>query len=140
VFVEMVRRKKAKLADNRLSSERVARCLSDSNPYKERVLDIVKGVEMCTADDYTDCKYEERPALEKLFMETAAAVEKMCFDSFWEEGLSIILTEHSVKAIEDLGLCIASWAKKHGKECGRPITNGSDRRRMNSAHIPNSKL
>jgi hypothetical protein len=30
--------------------------------------------------------------------------------------------------------------KKLGKECKRPITNGSGRRQMNSAHIPNSKL
>jgi hypothetical protein len=71
--------------------------LSDSDPHKERVFEIAKSVDMCTADDYTGCKYKERG---KLFMETAAAVEKMCFDSFLGECLSISLPEHLVKVIE----------------------------------------
>jgi hypothetical protein len=83
VFVEIVKRKKAKLADNRVSSERVARCLLDSNLYKEIVFNTAKDVDMCTADKYTGCKYEESPALGKLFMETTAAVETMCYDYFW---------------------------------------------------------
>jgi hypothetical protein len=53
-------------------------CLSDSNPHKERVFNIANCVNVCTADNYTGCRYEELPALGKLFMEIAAAVEKMC--------------------------------------------------------------
>jgi hypothetical protein len=78
----MVKRKNVKLADNRLSIERVARCLSDNILRKERVFDKAKDSDMCIADEYTGCKYEESPSLRKLFMETATAVEMKSFDYF----------------------------------------------------------
>jgi hypothetical protein len=129
-FQAMVKEKLRRVAADRISEERVHAQLSDNNPHKAATLQLVReGISLCTPPSYTGCG-SNTPALGKTFLETAAPVEKMMFSSYWEEGLSIILTESRVRKLDALGLCIASWAKKAGKECGRPITNGSGRRGM----------
>jgi hypothetical protein len=99
----------------------------------------VNGIALCTPDDYTGCGTDHIPPLGRTFENTAAAVEKMMYDSYWQEGLSIILSERRVRTMQSLGLCPASWAKKLGQECGRPITNGSGRRTMLPAHFINGR-
>jgi hypothetical protein len=138
-FQDMVREKLRRvMAADRISEDRVHACLSDANPHKEvTFLQLVReGISLCTPDSYTGCG-SNMPALGKTFTDTAAPVEKMMFNSYWEEGLSIILTESRVRTLDSLGLCIASWARKAGKECGRPITNGSGRRGMPEAEYMN---
>ena len=114
--------------------------LSADNPHRDACLDLVRnGIQLCTPLTYKGCEFEDKPSLSPAFVDTAAPVEKMMFTSYWEEGLSIILTEERVHTIDSLGLCLASWAKKLGKPCGRPIMNGTGRRGMPPERIINGK-
>lgn len=137
-FRDLVREKRRAVDANRISAERAGKHLSDDNPFKVATIDLaVNGISLCTPSEYTGCGWEHKPATGKIFHETAPAVERMMFESYWQQGLSIILTEERVRTMETLGLCLASWAKKLGKQCGRPITNGSGKRGMPSTRIIN---
>jgi hypothetical protein len=74
-----------------------------------------------------------------MFDKAAPAVERMMFSAYWEEGLAVILTKEEVATLPDVGLCLASWAPKLGKQCGRPITNGSGRRGMDPSAFINGE-
>lgn len=140
IFEDLVREKRRAVDAGRLSLERVEAHLSDNNPFRASTLDIaVEGIALCTPDDYTGCGWAGRPRKGPCFNETAPAVEKMMFESYWTEGLGILLSESRVKTMASLGLCLASWAPKLGKECGRPITNGSGRKGVDPKEFLNSK-
>ena len=140
LFRDLVREKRRAIDAGRMNETRVEERLSDENPYKEKTLEISReGISLCVPDSYSGCGWEDKPPPGGMFRQAAPAVEKMMFDSYWKEGLSIVLTEKRVRTMESLGLCLASWAKKLGKECGRPITNGSGRRGMPPEHIINGK-
>ena len=139
-FDRMVEAKRRAIAQGRLSVQRINEALHPVNPHRDAVMDLaVNGISLCTPSSYTGCGVDDIPPLGKMFIDTAAPVEKMMFESYWEEGLSIILTERRVRTMESLGLCLASWAAKLGKACGRPITNGSGRRGMPSSQFINGK-
>jgi len=117
VFEEMIKRKRAAIDGNRISVERAQNCLSTSNPFRAAVVEIaLNGMDLRTPPDYEGCGWENKPALGRTFLNTAAAVEKMMFSSYWEERLAILLTGKRVQNIPTLGLCIASWAQKLAKE------------------------
>jgi hypothetical protein len=139
-FERVVEAKRMAIAAGRLSVERVKRALHHDNPHREAVLDLaINGISLCTPAQYTGCGVASIPPVGALFKDTAAPVERMMFESYWEEGLSIILSETRVRTLESLGLCLASWAAKLGKSCGRPITNGSGRRHMPHSRIINGR-
>jgi hypothetical protein len=139
-FERVVEAKQRAIATGRLSVERVERSLHHDNPHRDAVLDLaVNGISLCTPAKYTGCGVDNIPPVGTMFTDTAAPVERMMFESYWEEGLSIILSETRVRTMESLGLCLASWAAKLGKSCGRPITNGSGRRHMPPSRIINGK-
>ena len=134
----MVDARRALLNPERLNKERIHEFISDDNPEKEKLLLIARGMEHMADPDYRGCTFETRPKLSKSFLKAAPAVEKMFYKDFWQEGLAIILSESAVQAMPKLGLCLAGWAKKLGKPCGRPITNGSGRRTMPQEEYLNS--
>ena len=140
-FEDLVREKRRAIDAGRLSIERVNKQLSSANPFKAATLEIAtNGIALCTPAEYTGCGWDNKPPTgSTLFRNTAAAVERMMFESYWEEGLSIVLSEERVRTMESLGLCLASWAKKLGKQCGRPITNGSVKRGMLPERIINGR-
>ena len=137
-FRLLVSRRKALLQPVRLNEERVLACISSDNPDRERLLLLARGMPLLESEDYRGCTWENRPALGKTFLDASGAVEKMFYRDFWSEGLAILLTEKEVSIMPKLGLCLAGWAKKLGKECGRPITNGSGRRSMIQEEYLNS--
>ena len=134
----MVDSRRALLNPERLNKERIHEFISDDNPEKEKLLLIARGMEHMADPGYRGCTFETRPKLSKSFLKAAPAVEKMFYKDFWEEGLAIILSESAVQALPKLGLCLAGWARKLGKPCGRPITNGSGRRTMPQEEYLNS--
>ncbi len=72
---------------------------------------ITEGIELFEDPSFVGCR---------TFLDTAPAVEKMFFyTDFWSEGLAIILTEVAVRSLPKLGICLAGWAKKMDKVCGR---------------------
>jgi hypothetical protein len=79
---------------------------------------------LLTDPGFKGSEMTRRPKLSRTFIAARAAVAKMMFTEFWSEGFAIILTEEEVAVMPLLGLCLAGWAKKQGKACGRPITNG----------------
>ena len=137
-FRLLVERRRALLQPLRLNEERVLSCISMDNPDRDRLLLLARGMPLLESEDYVGCKWEERPPLGRTFLDASAAVEKMFYKDFWSEGLAILLTEKEVSIMPKLGLCLAGWAKKLGKECGRPITNGSGRRSMIQEQYLNS--
>ena len=137
-FTDLVARRQALLAPIRLNEERVLSCISPDNPDLERLLLLARGMPLLEREDYVGCQWENRPQLSQTFLSAPEAVEKMFYKDFWSEGLAILLTEKEVSLIPKLGLCLAGWAKKLGKECGRPITNGSGRRSMIQEEYLNS--
>ena len=137
-FRLLVSRRKALLRPLRLNEQRVLACISSDNPDRDRLLLLARGMPLLESEDYRGCTWEGRPALGRTFLDAAGAVEKMFYRDFWSEGLAIILTEKEVSVMPKLGLCLAGWAKKLGKECGRPITNGSGRRSMIQEEYLNS--
>ena len=111
------------------------------NPFRSAMEDLaVNGIDLCAADSFQGCTWGDRPAKSLAFAATAPAVEKMMFEAYWEQGLAILLPETRVSEVVALGLCLASWAPKLGKACGRPITNGSGRRGMPPTTFPNGPL
>jgi hypothetical protein len=138
-FVSMIDSKKQAIASTRLSHERIDQCISEDNPDKSRLHLLVEGMDPFPAPDFVGCTYSDRPTLSRRFNETAAAVERMFFESYWNDGLAVILHGDQVEKIDGLALCLAGWAPKHGKACGRPITNGSGRRGMDPKHYLNSQ-
>jgi len=127
----MVHRLQDRIAHDRLSVARIHTFLSPDNPDFDAAIDLaVNGVALCTPATYTGCGWTERPSLSPAFHKTAPAIEKMMYDAYWKEGLSIVLTSKHVQEIPSLGLCLAGWATKLGKKYGRPITNGSGRPNM----------
>ena len=138
-FLLMVDTRLALLHPQRLNRERIMRLVSADNPDRDRLLRLAEvGIELLPDPGYRGCDAGKRPRLSRSFLEASTAVEKMFYSDFLSEGLAIILTEPEVAALPKLGLCLAGWAKKLGKECGRPITNGSGRRSMPPSQYLNS--
>ena len=129
-LVALIDAKRELLEPLRLNEARIRECISPDNPELEKLLYIAKGMELHPDPSYVGCSYANRPPLGATFLSASSAVEKMFYNDFWEEGLAIILTGEEMSKLDNLGFCLAGWAKKHGKACGRPITNGSGRRSM----------
>jgi len=125
------------VAEERFSTTRVRDSISTDNPERQRLFSLAKGQLQYLSPDFTGCTVESRPPLGHMFKRAAPAVEKMFF-GFWEMGLAVLLTEEEVREIPNLGLCLASWAPKQGKEKGRPITNGRGARGLDENMFPNS--
>jgi hypothetical protein len=140
VFENMVRDKLAALADTRLSEERVRQHVPVDDPDFERMLALARGQELYTAEGFADRTFDTRPALGRRFVAAAPAVERMFYETYWRHGLAILLSAEHVKAMGPFSLCIAGWAPKAGKDCGRPITNGSGRRGMRPSEYLNGPL
>ena len=103
------------------------------------MLELSQGMPLLHAPTFSGCAdFAARPHLSSSFRQASAAVEKMVFTDFWQEGLAIILTEPDAAIVPLLGLFLAGWAKKQGKPCGRPIVNGSGRMHMPENEILNS--
>ena len=139
-FLRLVRAKQSSMQSGRLNAARIAKVISSTNPDRERLLLLAQGMPLLHDPKFKGSQFRNRPSKSKSFHEAGPAVEKMMFSDFWEQGLAIILTEDEVATLPLLGLCLAGWAKKQGKECGRPIVNGSGRRSMLPEEILNSEF
>jgi hypothetical protein len=137
-LAQMIEHKRNEVHSSRITVQRAEANLSVNNPHRSAVIDLVRqGIQLCTPPSYTGCGWPGRPALGKGFLEAAPAVEKMMYEAYWQKGLGILLSAEEVSSLDSLGLCIASWTGKLGKECGRPITNGSGRRTIPAAQYIN---
>jgi hypothetical protein len=130
-LAQMIEHKRNEVDSSRITVQKAEANLSVNNPHRSAVIDLVRqGIQLCTPPSYTGCGWSGRPALGKGFLEAAPAVERMMYEAYWKKGLAILLSGEEVSSLDSLGLCIASWTGKLGKECGRPITNGSGRRNI----------
>jgi len=110
------------------------------DPDLSRILELARGQELLLAAGFVDRTYDSRPALGRVFLEAAPAVERMFFETYWRHGLAVILTAEQVQTMGPFSLCIAGWAPKAGKACGRPITNGSGRKGFHPTEYLNGPL
>ena len=134
-FLRLVRAKQASMHAGRLNRQRIDQATSINNPERDRLLLLADGMPLLNDPNFRGSTLRGRPKQSQSFLEARPAVEKMMYNDFWEQGLAIILTEDDVSTLPLLGLCLA---KKQGKECGRPIVNGSGRRSMLPEEILNS--
>ena len=138
-LLRLVRAKQESMKSQRLNVDRIQRVISSANPDRDRLLLLASGMPLLHDPSFKGSTMRGRPRQSQSFHEAGAAVEKMMYSDFWEQGLAIILTEDDVATLPLLGLCLAGWAKKQGKECGRPIVNGSGRRSMLPTEVLNSE-
>lgn len=134
----LVKERLTAIRAERFNRDRVMRYVSADNPERDKLLLLAEGMRLYPDPGYSACPFAERPALSRSFVQASAAVEKMFYRDFWQDGLAILLPASDVQRLERVGFCLAGWAKKQGKPCGRPITNGSGRRQMLPCHILNS--
>lgn len=137
-FEKVVEAKLAVVAPHRLSTQRVHETIHPDNPWKEKLFLLAEGQPVLAQPDFRDVTYETRPKLSQCFLDTAPAVERMFYESYWENDLAVILSGEQVRTLGGFSLCQASWAPKLGKECGRPITNGSGTRTADPLTVLNS--
>jgi hypothetical protein len=123
----LVEERKAKMARDMLSVERVER-LSPDNPEREHLLKLVEGVPLLVAED---CKPngDNCPRRRKDYEEVHCVVDK-CFimEAFADKGLAIVPSEATARERLDdtIHMSVAGcWAEKYGKLAGRLITGCS---------------
>jgi hypothetical protein len=119
----LVEERKAKMAKDRLSAERVER-LSPDNPEREHLLKLVEGMPVLVAKDFKP-NGDNWPRRRKDYEEVHCAVDKCFMEAFADQGLAIVLSEATVRERFDdtIHMSVAGWAEKYGKLAGRPITD-----------------
>mmetsp|Transcript_6972 Transcript_6972/g.15184 ORF Transcript_6972/g.15184 Transcript_6972/m.15184 type:complete len:762 (-) Transcript_6972:5-2290(-) len=132
----MVERKKAKLAPNRLSVQRVERSLSRDNPQYEKVMALaVDGIrvrELLPKDFVPDGPERSKwPPQRPKFRKAAAAVETLLQKNFVDKGLAIVLDTERAQRVAGLSIHPSGWAPKAKKPLGR---NTGDPVPMNTRH------
>ena len=119
----MVEEEHALMRRDRLSAERIDEWVEREDPDRQRLLDLVVGMRVLTAEDFQP---NGRPSPKrKLYLRVKNAVNKMLVD-MWERGLVFILPTAEASKIEGLHYHPAHWARKKGKRCGRQIGDLSD--------------
>ena len=138
----LARERFERVAHDRLSAGRVQTVLSPSNPEYSRMMEMsTVGVTVHTDPDFipnTDpAATGTRPTLSKGYLSAPNAVNKCNVTLFREPGLAIIVKSTTVPRIRGrkapgyTHLSKYSWAPKHGKKCGRPVSDASSAGRGN---------
>ena len=146
----LVHERLGRISHDRLSAERVQTMLSPSNPEYSRMMELATvGVTVYTDPDFvpnTDPNaLGARPTLSKGYLSAPNAVNKCNVTLFREPGLAIIVKSTSVPRIQGrkapgyTHLSKYSWAPKHGKRCGRPVSDASSAGKgnvpLNTPHV-----
>lgn len=94
-FQKLLKAKRARVDNQRLSIPSICTWISTENPERPRLLKLARhGIELCAPASYTGVTLDTRPKLGRAFLATAAAVEKMMYDTYWSKGLAVILEEN----------------------------------------------
>ena len=120
----MARRRLADLSPRRMNREGIGR-LSKDNPEIPKLLLLTEGLRINTPEGFRANGAMECPPLRRTYVETGGAVDKM-ISEIHDEGLAFFLPYEDAKLIHGLHFTEASWAKKTGKEKGRPIMDCSN--------------
>jgi hypothetical protein len=130
----LVERRKAKLAEGRLSPARVVAALSSANPYYERVLLIARdGIvvsDLLPPEFEPSGPHRDRwPLQRSKFIKAAPAVEQLIQKNFLDKKLALVLDSGRAQSISGLSVHPSGWAPKAGKVQGR---NTGDPTTMNT--------
>jgi hypothetical protein len=130
----LVERKKAVIAGNRLSADRVRTALSIQNPYFDRVMRVAQHgivVSDLLPPDFEPSgpQRDKWPPQRSKFIRAAPAVEKLLQENFLDKGLAVVLDSRRAQTIKGLSVHPSGWAPKAGKVYGR---NTGDPASMNT--------
>jgi hypothetical protein len=114
----------AETRTKRLSEERVRRMVPSNHVEFKRLLDLAQGIVVGTSDDFEPNGLTPFPLRTK-YMEVASAVNRMMMESFISDKI-LLLPTAVAREIPGIHYSPASWAPKHGKPKGRPITDCSN--------------
>ena len=132
----LVRERFRRVADDRLNADRVQNVLSPDNPDRQKMLElatvgITVHVDPAFVPNTAPHATGILPPFSKGYLSAPNAVNKCEVELFREPGLALIVHTELLPKI----LCCAplvwphlskySWAPKHGKRCGRPVTDSS---------------
>ena len=124
-FSKMVGCMKTRLAGGRMSVESVNSVISDSNPEKLKLFELVGGMKLLLEGSFVP-NGRSRPLLSAAYRRVAPAVNKMMFEDFVEKGLAVVLPVSLVEEfLPNFHVSRLSWTPKSGKEKGRPILDCS---------------
>ena len=117
--------RQARLAPSRLSHARV-NALHPMNPERAMLTKLVEGMVVPTPPAFVPNGSGEWPSLRPSYVKVSAAVDKCFYEHFVEKGLAVILSAETVRRwLPEAHISVASWTPKHGKPCGRPLTDCS---------------
>ena len=123
----MVKAQHAMRASDRLSKERVEQMVPDSDPDRERLMSLVEGMVVLTADDFAPSGRPQK--MRGLYKRVKNAVNKVLAET-WREGLAFIVTRDTADKIAATSgkfqFNTVSWAPKKDKPQGRNICDSSD--------------
>ncbi|KAJ1397366.1 hypothetical protein B484DRAFT_407017 [Ochromonadaceae sp. CCMP2298] len=120
----LVDRRKAELAQDRLSPARVVATLSRENPYFDRVLLIARDgivVSDLLPPDFEPSgpQRDKWPPQRSKFIKASAAVEQLLQKNFLDKKLALVLDSGRAQSIIGLSVHPSGWAPKAGKVQGR---------------------
>jgi len=123
----MARAQHAARASGRLSKERIERLVPQEDPDRERLMSLVEGMIVLTADDFAPSG--RPPKMRGLYKRMKNAVNKVLAET-WREGLAFIVTKETAEKIVmtsgKVQFNTVSWAPKKDKPQGRNICDSSD--------------
>jgi hypothetical protein len=120
-FAGMVAKQKESLACGRISSESVQLMISDDNPEKLKMLDLVRGMQLFVEESFQPNGLA-RPAVSRTYRRVQSAVNRMLCEDFVKRGLAVIIPGELVERhLKLFHVSRLSWAPKAGKAKGRPI-------------------
>ena len=122
----VARQRQQRIAEHRLSHASVD-ALLPSNPERQRLHDLVDGMQLpVAADFYPNGRLPGVGArLRPSYVKTADAVNKMMFEQ-GDSKLCLVVRASEAARIEGAHFSPLSWTPKKGKESGRPIGDLSD--------------
>eukprot|EP01041_Mallomonas_annulata_P042173 gene42173-biopygen8465 len=124
----MVAARCSELQDTRLSVDRVHAWVSRDNPDRERILHIASaGVPVMVDLDFVANNGINSPVMNPAARPAKLATQRMIMDLYRESGQGFLVYKSVLQEYpETFHVSRLSWAPKHGKVHGRPITDCSN--------------
>ena len=128
-FIALVQERLAGLSANRISEDRILQSISANNPEIDKLLALARGVPVLTAEGFVPNGLpveEPLPRLTSSYVRVASAVNRLLAESVLSKGLGILVPKDVARAaVPDLHVSYLGWTPKWGKQCGRPLNDGS---------------
>ena len=121
-YIRLLHSKMSSDGGRRLSRESIERLVPPDDPDYDRLLDLVDGIEILTAESFTPNL--KPPPLRRKYVRMAAPVNKL-MQQLYDKGFIIVIPTREALKIDGIHFSQTHWALKKGKKYGRPIGDAS---------------